>query len=82
MGITGISEGEVSMFEIAMIACLASNGSICRDVSLTFADDYVTAVQCSMGMAGQQEIAKWVEAHPQWKPARWTCRTAGQYAKI
>jgi hypothetical protein len=70
------------MFEIAMTVCLAANINVCKPVSLTFADEAVTAVQCQMGIAGQAEIAKWAAGHPNWKPMRWRCQPAGLVANI
>lgn len=70
------------MFEIAMTVCLMADPAKCKRVSLTFADQSVTAVQCQMGVAGMSEIVKWTQSNPKWKPARWSCRVAGQFANI
>jgi hypothetical protein len=73
-------EMESAMIELLATVCLISSPSQCKDVQLSFAADGITAHQCMM--SGQVELAKWVEGHPKWRIDRWTCRPAGQVAKI
>jgi hypothetical protein len=67
------------MLELAVVACLISDPSKCRDVSLTFDSETATPMQCLM--QAQPELAKWAGDHPNWKIERYTCRPAGQIAK-
>ena len=67
------------MIEIVVAVCLAAVPERCEDVHLTFLAESVTPQQCMM--LGQSEIAKWLEAHPGWRPMRWTCRRARAEAK-
>jgi hypothetical protein len=68
------------MIELLIAACLVSDLSQCRDVSLTFAADGVTSRQCMMD--SMPEVAKWSQEHPNWVARRWTCRPAGVRANI
>lgn len=68
------------MLELLVSVCLISDPSRCKDVSLVYSAENLTPMQCLLG--AQPEIAKWVEAHPQWAPRRWTCQKAGLFAKI
>jgi hypothetical protein len=67
------------MIELALVACLVSDPSTCKDVGLTYSGESVTPMQCLMG-AGP-EIARWTDEHPRWTVRRWTCRPAGRFAK-
>jgi hypothetical protein len=68
------------MLELYVSACLLSNPDRCKDVSLTYMAEGMSLMQCMMG--APVEIAKWNEAHPKEFAKRWTCRPAGQLAKI
>lgn len=68
------------MLELLVSVCLLSDPTRCKDVSLVYSDENLTPMQCLMG--AQPEIAKWIEAHPQWALRRWTCQRAGLFAKI
>jgi hypothetical protein len=68
------------MIELVVSVCLVADISRCKDVSLTYSAEELTPYQCMMGSPA--EIAKWTEAHPNWVAKRWTCRPAGQIAKI
>lgn len=67
------------MLELIVSVCLISDPSRCREVSLAYAEESVTPMQCIMG--AQVEIAKWIEGHPEYALKRWTCQRAGRYAK-
>lgn len=68
------------MIEIAAAVCLLADPQRCKDISLVFDDDAATTFSCMM--YGQGELAKWTEDHPNWRINRWTCRPAGQVAKL
>ena len=68
------------MIEIAAAVCLITAPERCRDVTLNFEDGSITPFACMT--YGQTELAKWTNDHPAWKIARWTCRPAGQVAKL
>ena len=68
------------MIEIAAAVCMLSEPGRCKDVVLNFEAEAVTAFSCMM--YGQSELAKWTGDHPSWKISRWTCRPAGQVAKL
>lgn len=68
------------MLELLVSVCLISDPTQCKDVNLVYTDEALTPMQCMMG--AQPEIAKWIEAHPQWTLKRWTCQKAGLFAKI
>ena len=68
------------MIEIAAIVCLAGSPDKCRDVVLTFEAANITPFSCMM--FGQAELAKWTETHVNWRVSRFTCRPAGQVAKL
>lgn len=67
------------MIELLLGVCLASEPSRCKDVSLIYAAESLTPMQCVM--RAQPEIAKWIGTHPGWQLRRWTCRQAGRFAK-
>jgi hypothetical protein len=69
------------MIELALIVCTIYGPTECKPVSLVFAAEPGMALQCQMGLAGQDQIAKWSAAHPQYTVKRWTCRPAGMVAK-
>ncbi len=68
------------MLELLVSVCLMDNPERCKDVSLAYAEEQLTPMQCMMG--AQSEIAKWMEAHPNWQLKRWSCQRARRFAKI
>jgi hypothetical protein len=68
------------MIEIAAAACLMSSPEQCRDVTLTFEVDNYQPAMCMT--VGQIELAQWVVAHPDWRITKFSCRPAGQVAKL
>lgn len=70
------------MIEIAAAVCLLSSPERCRDITLTYEADAseITAFSCMM--FGQSELARWSADHPAWRIAKWSCRPAGQIAKL
>lgn len=67
------------MLELVLSVCQIADPSHCKDVRLNFAEENVTPMQCLMG--GQVEIAKWINFHPDWQVAKWSCARAGLLAK-
>ncbi|MDX2307322.1 MAG: hypothetical protein NW216_03690 [Hyphomicrobium sp.] len=67
------------MLELLVSVCLVNEPSRCREVSLAYAEEGLTPMQCMMG--AQAEIAKWIEIHPEYALKRWTCQRAGRFAK-
>ena len=63
------------MIAIVLSTCLISDPSICRDQTIPLTAD-VSTVRC-LAMA-PPHVAKWNEAHPQWRVMRWRCRTGSQ----
>lgn len=60
------------MIELVLIVCLANAPDDCKDVHLTYADEFATTAQCMR--RGQPQIAQWiVEQPPIWKVKRWYC---------
>ncbi len=68
------------MIEIAAAVCMISAPERCRDITLTFDADSVTPITCMMN--GQSELAQWTVEHPNWRIARFSCRPAGEVAKL
>jgi hypothetical protein len=68
------------MIELLIAVCLVSDLSHCKNVSLTYAAEGVTPMQCMMMTMPQ--IAKWSQEHPNWVARRWTCRHARLRANI
>jgi hypothetical protein len=66
------------MVELVLSLCLLDDARKCREESLTFAD--VSILTCSI--AGQSQIATYMERRPRWYVKRWSCRQAGLHAKI
>ncbi|MEL6103411.1 MAG: hypothetical protein AAFV87_02110 [Pseudomonadota bacterium] len=58
------------MIELLFVACLAASPEDCRERSLVFTD--ITPQMCLMG--AQPELAKWVDAHPNFTIQSWTCQ--------
>lgn len=71
-----------NMIELVLTVCLAGELTTCKTVKLPFVNEgqLVTPYSCAMG--AMPEIAKWSEAHPQWRVTRWTCGIAGQSGDI
>ncbi len=67
------------MIVIVLSVCMIQDAGKCKDINLNFMAEHVTPQQCMM--YGQSEIAKWMEGHPNWRIARWSCGRAGQLAK-
>ena len=59
------------MIELLFVACLATSPQECRENSLVFTD--VTPMACLMG--AQPQLAKWVNAHPNYTIRSWRCKT-------
>ena len=68
------------MIELVVSVCLLDDPARCKDVSLVSAEEGMTSMACMM--VAQPEIAQWSEGHPKWQIKSWTCRRAGQIAKI
>ena len=68
------------MIELILSACLISDPSRCKDVSITYTAEALTPMMCLM--QSPAEIAKWADAHPHWFAKRWACRPAGMFAKM
>lgn len=68
------------MIELFITACLLTNASHCRDVSLVYLAQGVTPQECII--RSQVEISKWSASQPKWFASRWGCRPAGQTAKL
>ena len=68
------------MIEIAAAVCMLSTPERCKDVSLVYEDAALTPFACLM--YGQSELAKWTLEHPGWRIAKWSCRPAGEVAKL
>ena len=66
------------MIELVLSVCLIAAPGGCKDVHLTYTEELLTPYQCML--RGQPEMAKWLEAHPQWRVARWTCGRVRQRA--
>lgn len=73
---------------LEMFALVCGLAVPCKEIALQLSSDTrengVTELMCGMGlMAGaQQEIAKWLEAHPGYTwGKRYGCHRSGQFAK-
>ena len=69
------------MIEIALTVCSILHGAQCRDVALNFEDQGQAATPYACMFGGQNEIAKWLQEHPNWQVARWKCGPAGREGK-
>jgi hypothetical protein len=67
------------MIELAFTACLAANPDVCKPVTLTYAGEGLTPMQCMVG--SQAQLAEWSAANPKWRVKRWGCRPARMYSK-
>lgn len=63
------------MMELLFIACLVGQPDSCEEKSLQFVD-IPSHMACMMG--AQPQLARWVQDHPEWRIAQWTCRIPGQ----
>ena len=68
------------MLSIFAVACLWDQPGQCKDVELSFAEGSGSMFECAM--YGQFELAKWSEAQPKWRIAKWRCGRSGEMAKI
>lgn len=59
------------MIELAFVACLVTAPTQCDERQLVFAEP-ISQMQCLMG--AQVELARWNEAHPNLRVAKWSCR--------
>jgi hypothetical protein len=64
--------------ELALTICLLDDAQKCREEHMTFSD--VSLLTCSI--AGQAQVAHYMERRPRWFVKRWACQQAGKYAKI
>ena len=60
--------------ELLFVACLVGEPERCEEKSLQFVDP-ISHTACMRG--AQPQLALWVNEHPKWRIAEWTCRTAG-----
>lgn len=67
------------MIELVVSFCMVAAPHTCRDVHMSYLEQSITPYTCTH--YGQSEIARWIAAHPGWKPARWSCRRAKLEAK-
>ena len=58
------------MLQLVIAACLSTAGP-CRHFSLLYDPREVPLMMCVA--AGQVEIARWQESHPDWSVVRWRC---------
>ena len=68
------------MIELILSVCLLSDPNRCKEVSLVYSAEDLSAMQCLV--MSMPEIAKWAEGHPRYFAKRWSCRAAGQVAKV
>lgn len=68
------------MIEIILSVCWLGDAGRCREVTLTYFGEAVTAHQCLL--YGQAEMAKWSEANPKWTIKRWSCGKPSEIARI
>jgi hypothetical protein len=68
------------MIELVFIVCLANAPEQCKDVHLTYAEEYADTMQCVL--QGQPQIARWISEHaPIWTVKRWYCESVGRRMK-
>ena len=58
------------MIELLFVACLATSPDDCQQQSLLYTD--MSPMACMM--AAQPELAKWAEAHPNFRIKNWKCK--------
>ena len=68
------------MIELVVAVCMVDKPSHCKDVTLNFEGESISAAQCMSN--GQIEMAKWIGEHPNWVIHKWHCGIAGQFAKL
>ncbi len=78
-GLKGRLASGAAVIELFAAVCLIDNPTKCKDVSLIYAAEALTPMQCLM--QAQPEVAKWIGEHPGWRIKRYSCRPAGQFAK-
>jgi hypothetical protein len=66
---------------MAIVVCLISDPTQCKHQGFSFSDASVTQLQCTMGIAGQRQMAEWLSVNPEWRIARWSCKTTERLAK-
>ena len=57
---------------LTITICMIDAPSKCKDILIPLAEE-LTPYQCMV--RAQPEIAKAMEAHPNWRVVRWGCRT-------
>lgn len=67
--------GELPMIELFFVTCLAVEPERCQPHSLLF-EEQDGLFTCML--EGQNELARWVEAHPGETIKEWKCRRPGQ----
>lgn len=68
------------MIELVMAVCMIDHPTRCKDVTLNFEGESVTANQCMMN--GQFAMAQWKGDNPNWTISKWSCGISGQVAKL
>jgi hypothetical protein len=68
------------VIELAASICMISSPLNCRDLTLNFEADNVTPMACMMN--GQIALSQWTNDHPNWRVEKFSCRPAGQVAKL
>ena len=63
------------MIELFFVTCLVGEPDICQDHSLLF-EERNGIFSCML--RGQNELAQWVERHPDERVQEWKCRYAGE----
>ena len=60
------------MIQLVITACSILHGAACKDFVNTYDAHKVSMFQCMM--MTQPQLAKWQQAHPNWRIARYRCR--------
>jgi hypothetical protein len=68
------------MIELVVAVCMIDQPARCKDVTLNFEGQRVSAEQCMFN--GQIEMAKWIGDHPNWVIQNWHCGVAGRTADL
>lgn len=66
------------MIELFFVTCLAAQPTVCDEHRLLF-EEQNGLFTCLL--QGQNELARWIEAHPQQRVREWHCRRAGADGK-
>ena len=66
------------MVELVLSICLLDDAQKCREEHMVFSD--VSMLTCAI--AGQAQVASFMERRPRWFVKRWACEPAGKFAKI